>query len=236
MHGPGGGRIGGGTWAAVPFKGLADPKQRLAGVLSPPERRRLADAMLADVLGALGATRGLRRVLLVSADPIALAAAPDWGAVALADRGPSGYNGAAEQAADEAAAAGASGLLIVAADLPLLRPDEVERILLAGSTAAVALAPDRHRLGTNALLSSPPGVLPYRFGLDSLADHRRAAEERGLSLRVLDLPGVGLDVDWPDDLIQFLQRSGGQGTATRRYLVESGLAERLSAAATRPGG
>lgn len=205
-------------------------------MLSPAERRRLAEAMLADVLGALRAARGLSRVVLVSRDPAALAAAPAWGADGLADQGPPGYRAAAEQAARMARAAGARGLLVVAADLPLLRPDDVEQLLGAAASAAVVLVADRHARGTNALLTSPPGVLPYRYGLDSLAAHCRAAERRGLPVRVLDLPAVALDVDWPDDLRRLLAEASVRETATRRYLVASGLAERLSGAATRPGG
>src|SRR5262249_9551226 len=52
-------------WAIVPAKPGADAKRRLAPVLAPAERERLAQAMLRDVLTALRGARCLAGVAVI---------------------------------------------------------------------------------------------------------------------------------------------------------------------------
>ena len=218
----------------MPFKGLADPKRRLAPVLRLDERRALADAMLADVLAALRASHGLSRIVLVSPDPAVLAGASCRGAEPLPDGESPGYRAAAEQVAQTARAAGADGLLVLPADLPLLTPADVERLLRDSAPAAVTIVADRHGDGTNALLSRPPGAIPYRFGSGSFAAHRHSAERRGLSTLVLDLPNLALDIDRPEDLRYFLaELHTRHSSTTGEYLTRISPLERLDAI-TRP--
>jgi len=40
-------------WAIIPVKEFSGAKHRLSGLLSPPERRLLADTMLTDMLDAV---------------------------------------------------------------------------------------------------------------------------------------------------------------------------------------
>ena len=44
-------------WAVIPVKESDDAKHRLSGLLSPPERRRLAEIMLTDTLDAVAGSR-----------------------------------------------------------------------------------------------------------------------------------------------------------------------------------
>jgi 2-phospho-L-lactate guanylyltransferase len=212
----------------VPFKGLFAPKRRLAPVLSLAERRELSRAMLGDVLGVLRVAEGLSRVVVVSRDRSALELAAAAGAEPLLESGRSGYRAAAEQVARAAKEAGAAGLLILPADLPLLTSTDVEYLLLESGRASVTLVPSRHGEGTNALITRPPGLIPFRYGNASFQAHLRAAGRRGLQPLVLYLPNVALDLDQPSDLGLLLrQAAGGRETPTRRYLVEIGAAERL---------
>ena len=55
-------------------------------------------------------------------------------------------------------------------------------------------------------LLAPPGAMPLTFGEPSFANHLAAARAAGLAPRVLELPGIGLDVDAPDDLPVLLER------------------------------
>ena len=64
----------------------------------------------------------------------------------------------------------------------------------------VALVPDRHGGGTNALLVSPPGIIPFAFGHGSRARHEAAARAAGAAYVELD-GELGLDVDTPEDLL-----------------------------------
>jgi 2-phospho-L-lactate guanylyltransferase (CobY/MobA/RfbA family) len=51
--------------------------------------------------------------------------------------------------------------------------------------------------------------LPLRFGNDSFLPHLTAAKATGLPCVVLNLPGIALDVDRPEDL-QELAAAGGE--------------------------
>ena len=75
------------------------------------------------------------------------------------------------------------------------------------------------------MLCSPPGALPFAFGHDSFGPHREAAWAQGIAPTILALPGLGLDIDTPDDLRAFVARPAGGRTLD--YLRESGIAARL---------
>ena len=62
--------------------------------------------------------------------------------------------------------------------------------------AEVAIAPDRHRLGTNALALRRAAQFTFAFGEASFARHRTAAPWSA----VIERPGLRFDVDTPADL------------------------------------
>ena len=66
--------------------------------------------------------------------------------------------------------------------------------------------PSLSGFGTNAALLAPPDAMPLKFGEPSFANHLEGARGRGLTPRVLALPGLGLDIDAPEDLRLLLAR------------------------------
>src|SRR5688572_27531001 len=135
----------------MPVKDLHNAKQRLAGVLSPDERRALFRAMLADVLTALAATPGLAGILMVTRDPEAQALAARYGARVLLEESNQGHTPASTLGARTLAAEGAAGMLQIPADVPLVTPADVAALLEAhGAAPAVTIAPSRDKLGSNA--------------------------------------------------------------------------------------
>ncbi|MEE9198477.1 MAG: 2-phospho-L-lactate guanylyltransferase, partial [Dehalococcoidia bacterium] len=88
--------------------------------------------------------------------------------------------------------------------------------------------------GTNALLTMPPGVIPSRFGPDSLALHIQEAEARGVPYRVLHLPSLAVDIDSPEDLAAFMDAPSS--TLTLALAEEMGLRERLAQRRPSPSG
>jgi 2-phospho-L-lactate guanylyltransferase len=70
----------------------------------------------------------------------------------------------------------------------------------ARASATAIIVPDRHDIGTNALLCSPPEIIPPCFGRDSFRRHLFAAEQAGIRARVLDIDELALDLDCPADL------------------------------------
>jgi 2-phospho-L-lactate guanylyltransferase len=222
-------------WAVVPAKDLDGAKQRLARLLAPEQRRGLAEAMLADVLSSLAAVRHLAGVLVVTRDAQARRLARRHGARILPEAGNNGQTAAVSAAARTLAAEGCAGMLAVPGDVPLVTAGEVTHVLEAhGAAPAVTIVPARDALGSNALACSPPEVMPFGFGHDSFVRHLRAARGQGVEPRVVELPGLGLDIDRPDDLLAFVRRP----SATRAYtsLRHAGLAERLQGMPNGTGG
>jgi 2-phospho-L-lactate guanylyltransferase len=103
-------------------------------------------------------------------------------------------------AAREAERRGATRLVVVHADLPLLRSDEITALLAAAESTGFAVAPDQRGTGTNALCVSPLSRLRLHFGPASLERHLAEAAAHGLSPAIVRSPGLAFDVDETDDL------------------------------------
>ncbi|MQS07119.1 hypothetical protein FNX48_008020 [Streptomyces sp. IF17] len=95
-------------------------------------------------------------------------------------------------------------------DLPALRPEELERVLLA-ARAPRCFVPDAEGTGTTMLTVAPDTAPDPRFGPDSRARHR---ESGALELVLSDVPGARRDVDTGADLLAALEL--GVGPHTRR--------------------
>jgi len=195
-------------WAIVPVKTLAEAKQRLAGVLPLEARRRLMLVMLRDVLATLAKAEALGPVVVVTPDAQVAELAERCGARVLREARAEGHSAAAAAGLAHAAAQGAERALTLPADAPLVTPAEVARLIGAAGTGTgvhpgsrwVVLAPSHDRDGTNAILAAPPHVFPPRFGPGSFARHLAQAQEMALSCRIVELAGLGMDVDEPRDL------------------------------------
>ncbi|NIM27924.1 MAG: 2-phospho-L-lactate guanylyltransferase [Gammaproteobacteria bacterium] len=218
-------------WVVMPVKNLEDAKQRLAGVLSGGERRALFRAMLEDVLSALSLSTGLAGVVAVTRDDEAAALAARYGARVLEESANRGHTAASRFGAAVLADEGVAGMVQLPADVPLVTPEDIEALLQAhGPAPAVTLAPSRDQRGTNAVVCSPPDVLPLGFGDDSFFPHLARARSLGIEPPVVRRPGLALDIDTREDLLTFLATPSS--TRTRDYLLASGIAERLRRSAS----
>lgn len=192
------------TWAVVPIRGLETAKTRLGGDLDAEERVELVTGLLRRTLAATRDARLVAGTIVVTKDPEAAGIAQEQRAVGLVERAP-GLNEAIEAARSVAIARGATAILVLPADLPSVSAaavdDLVERASSVGTVASlVTLVHDRHGLGTNALLISPPTVIDPAFGEGSRAAHEARAAAAGA--RYLELGGpLSLDLDTPADLL-----------------------------------
>ena len=187
--------------AIVPVGAIEGAKSRLGAVLDAEERRDLALRLAAATIGASVATPGIDETLVVTPDDEVRELARQTGARPLRQRS-GGLNDGLRQARDEAIAAGATAILVLPIDIPQVTPEQLDRIaaLAGGGDPLVAIVPDRHGRGTNALLLSPPDVIEFCFGGDSRYAHEGAALAAGAHVEVLDGP-LTLDIDTPDDLL-----------------------------------
>ncbi len=188
-------------WAIVPVKPLRRGKSRLAGILSEDERAALNFCLLSNTLDALTQVKKIERVLVVSRDPQALALAREHKAHTILEHGAPELNTALTRATMFARKYAPGGVLVLPADLPLVSVQDIDALVSkARKPPVVVIAPDRHHLGTNALLLWPPGLIPYEFGPGSFERHCQSARLAGAQLKICDLPALALDLDTPEDL------------------------------------
>jgi 2-phospho-L-lactate guanylyltransferase len=186
--------------------------------------------MLEDVFSACAGAPGLAGLLVVTSDPeVAAQARRLAGAEVIADHDPPrGMNGAVARGLDWAEEAGAGAALVLTADLPLIRPDDVAAVLAAARPGPSAvLVPSHDGTGTNAMLLRPPRAIAPRLGPRSLARHLAQAARRGVAVERLERPRVALDIDTPRDLAALIAR--GEDCATTAACARLRVAERLAA-------
>lgn len=185
-------------WAVIPIKATGTAKSRLAGALGAIEREKLVGAMLRHVVCAAQGASRITRTMLVGPSRLGLAESFPL----LADPG-HGLNAALQAALEQIAACAETPdrMLILFADLPEVTSAEID-LLAAAPADTVALAPDRHEIGTNALSLPLPAGLGFRFafGEDSFARHKAECERLGLGVEVILSRGLERDVDEPADL------------------------------------
>lgn len=206
------------TWAIIPVKPLRYGKSRLAHILSPDERARLTTKMLNHTLRVLNNVPAIYRTLVISRDPAALKLARQHGAYTYGEGDKQDLNLALARAAHIAAARDATGILVIPADLPLLSTDDVEMMLASAHTKSpkykygnghnafayhhprtIAICPDKHEDGTNALYVSPTAGFEFSYGDGSYERHLQEAERLGIACRVVHAPGLKFDLDTEED-------------------------------------
>lgn len=208
-------------WAVVPVKDTRNAKQRLAAALPQAQRSALALAMLEDVLEALAGARSLAGIIVVTIDPSARELAQRYGAQISEDHATEGHTGAVMGAAHSLAARG-DAMLTIPGDVPLVVADEIERVIATHRRGhRFVIVPARDEMGSNTILAAPANAVPLRFGDDSYFPHLAAARARGIEPVSLPLPGIGLDIDTPEDLAAFLAKPSR--TRARALLDSAGV-------------
>ena len=190
------------TLAIVPIKSFTSAKQRLSSVLASGSRQSLVQAMFSDVLGGLRRMDEIDAIAVVTDDVAAESLAAGPGVVVLHDDRRAGQSEATEIGIRYAEDHGFERVLLVPGDTPLFDPPEVADLLARCERDAldVAIVPDRHGSGTNALVITPPGAFEPAFGPDSLPRHIGRARGAHLAHRVENVRSLAHDVDTPDDL------------------------------------
>lgn len=206
-------------WAVVPVKALGDAKTRLAPALTPSVRAALAQAMLEDVLDALARVRALAGAVVVTVDPVAEAVAERHGARVFGDDARAGHTRAVTAAARRLAAEGREGMLTLPGDIPSVRHDEIDALLARhGAAPAFTIVPAHDGRGSNAIVMSPPTVVPLAFGDDSFVPHVAAARAAGIEPVIArGFEGIALDIDCHEDVTALLRT--GRPSRARALLL-----------------
>ena len=201
----------------VPVKPPAVGKSRLVG-LPPDLRRELAVAFALDTVSACLATNGVGAVLAVTDDAAFSQRLAALGCEAVPDGVTGDLNACLRLAAAEAARRWPRlSPVAVCADLPALRPGELEAALAILPTRSASFVTDAAGTGTT-MYAAPDDSFDPRFGPDSRAAHLQA----GAAPVEGDLPSLRQDVDDLDDLRRVLRL--GVGPHTQALEMDSGWA------------
>ncbi len=210
--------------AVVPVKNLDQAKLRLTDALGPAERFELAQRLLDDLLAALQGS-SIASTLVVTADETASRIAERRSCGVLLEEA-TGLNRALEQAASRIQPYRVPGLLILPIDLPLVTPQDIDALLEAHQLAfasgpGVSVVTDRHRDGTNALLMSPSGAIPFGFGSGSADRHMDSAKECGVPCQLVESSRLAIDLDTIEDLLQLMSIPADGPTSSALRFLES---------------
>ena len=219
--------------AVIPVKQLEKVKQRLSGLLTAKERKALFSCMVEDVLTAVEATEEIDRIMVVTDDAAVAYLAGAYGAGVLPEAATGGLTGAVTKAGELLASEGVGTMLVLHGDLPLITPVELEVVLEGFGLCAAPeflIVPAADLGGSNCVACSPPDCMVFGFGPDSFRRHLGFARERGIDPSVARLPGIGLDIDTPEDLNRFLEVAtrDTRDCHTLRYLVDAGIIHKLN--------
>ncbi len=210
----------------LPVKGFSEAKQRLAPVLNPTERSALARAMLRDVLAAVGGSHSTDRAIVITASGEVRDLSLGFGFEVVDENIVAGHSAAVNRMTLELGAV-ASRLLSIASDLPTIRAHEIDGVLDADYDG-LALIRSRDQTGTNGVLMQPGCRIEMEYGTDSLRRHLASAKACHLPVDVLDIPGIGFDVDTAKDLFDLMD-TRPVDTHTGSYLSRGGLERSLRA-------
>lgn len=181
--------------ACVPLKRLAFAKSRLAPDLSPDERALLARSLFRRTIEVLKESGVASRVAVATAERTAIGALdvevlPDTGEL----------NSSLKGAIRWATRIGATRLLILPGDLPLLSPDDVRKIVDVPHQPPDVVIVGTQKGGTGALLLSPPSAISPLFGERSFERHLELARRTNIPAQICDVRGFSLDIDTVEDL------------------------------------
>ena len=181
----------------VPVKRLDRAKTRLS-TRTATERRQLALAFALDTVHASLGAASVRAVVVVTEDDAVREAVTALGASWVPDDPDDGLNAALDHgAAHVRAAHPGAAVAVLAADLPALRPVELERALASAAEVERGFVADAAGTGTTLLTAVDGVALDPRFGPRSRAAHA-ASGARELAPR--SVPGLRRDVDTEVDL------------------------------------
>jgi 2-phospho-L-lactate guanylyltransferase len=207
---------GAGWCLVIPVKLLHLAKSRLSS--DTAERSALALAFAADTVAAALRAPSVVDVVVVTDDEKAAAVLSALGASVVDDEPDAGLNPALRHGAAHAAARHPRcGIGALSADLPALRPTELERALIRAGTHGLAVVPDAEGSGTTAYFVTAENEFAPSFGRDSFRSHVTGG---AIALADRDLQSLRRDVDTPEDLAAAVAL--GLGPHTTRVL-ENGL-------------
>jgi 2-phospho-L-lactate guanylyltransferase len=203
------------TYAILPVNLLSKAKTRLSPILSPRERGELVLCMLGDVLDSLS---GIRTIVVSPEDLRDRVQHEDVEFIVEGEK--RGLTRAVAEANTYALGEGAGATLFIPVDTPLIKRHHVEDIIKLGREHPFIISPSS-RGGVGPIYRRPPDIIDERFSTQSFRDYLHGAREKGIPVYVYESFELGLDIDTPEDIEEFMRH--GEGTRTYKYLLGRSL-------------
>lgn len=214
------------VFVIIPAKRLDNAKSRLSSIFTDDERKHFCLKMLEDVLRTVKSTKRPHETVVVSQDPMVSKIAKNFEAAYLKER-KIGLNKAVSEGINWCVEMGAASVLVLPADVPLVMPRDLDRILVLGKKASMVISSSRNGKGTNALFLTPPNVSPTFYGPHSFQRHIKEAKKLKISCRRYGSPRLALDIDTIEDLSYFVSLKAKE-TCSYRMLEEMKAANKLA--------
>lgn len=197
----------------IPARRFHDAKSRLSPLLSSEERADLARDLLANLLTCVHEASPDAERLVLTNDSEVMELAQEFGAAvrrddpALVGHGPQLRAAISEAPTDQ-------GVIVLMADLPLFKADDLVALFESGEDGSVVLAPDRQRMGTNAAFFPVPSLRRPHFGhADSFERHLAAFADTRPA--IVERVGLSHDLDDENDLLAILAQSPPTNSLSR---------------------
>ncbi len=204
------------TRLIIPVKDLQKTKATFTDVLTDEQRREMTLSMLEDILSVSREVQKIEPVV-VTPDETVEKFVQDLGFDNILEPDV-GLNRALEIAIGDSVESKFKQVLILPADVPLIKSEDIEGILdLASGDRAMVITPSKEK-GTNALLLRPPDLIDLKFGGESFSDHIEEARSRNISPRIYRSENLERDIDTPPDLLKV--ETMGKGSKTHSFLID----------------
>lgn len=169
---------------------------RLAPLFDEHQRARLMQAMVHHLLTEM--PRDVD-IAVITRNPGGLAELAPLAKVLSQEEDAVGLNGALQQALRYARDGGYKDLLMLPGDLPLVRHDDIESVLL--EDGQIVVVGDRDHQGTNGLRIPTAWADSFAFGMGegSYQRHLLEAARHAVVPVTVYSPGLAHDLDTPDD-------------------------------------
>jgi len=216
----------------IPVKMLSKAKSRLSSVLRPNERQTLTLSMFEDVLRSVTNSQVVDRIIVISPDRAVLKVAGSYDVELIAEKTLRGMNSAVREAIEYSSREGAQKVLVIPADIPLVTSRDLQEIVSLGKNVSVVISPSKSEKGTNALLLSPSNIISTSYGENSFQLHIKEAMRRGIRFEVYRSKSIALDIDTPEDLIDFVNLK--PDTLSYKSLLRNAVIYRLKVSSQLP--
>ena len=196
------------TSIVIPFKNPANSKQRLSKILTGAQRYELAISLFEDTIDAVKSATNKNedrfKIIVVTDSEYVDEIAKAHGADTFIEKVSEGETAAAYAAARRSIELGFLRQVVIPGDMAALDPKDVYELLNTNPPSpSVVLCPAVGDDGTNAIMTSPPDSIPFRFGKASLPEYIEKGNKLNLNTVVIRLKSFVLDVDTPEDLKAF---------------------------------